>query len=45
MYCKKCGKEIEEGAKFCTYCGNQIEEKDSNDTYNKKIRWLLFAVF
>ena len=45
MYCKKCGKEIEEGAKFCTYCGNKIEEKDSNDTYNKKIRWILFAIF
>ena len=27
MICKKCGKEIEEGTKFCPHCG---ESQDSN---------------
>ncbi|MDO4545862.1 MAG: zinc-ribbon domain-containing protein [Bacillota bacterium] len=25
MYCKNCGKEIAEGAKFCSYCGQPAE--------------------
>lgn len=25
MYCTKCGKQIEDGAKFCEYCGNSME--------------------
>ncbi len=25
MFCKNCGKEISDGAKFCKYCGNQIQ--------------------
>ena len=24
MICDKCGKQIEDGSKFCTYCGNPI---------------------
>ena len=24
MYCRKCGKEINENAKFCKYCGNPV---------------------
>jgi uncharacterized membrane protein YvbJ len=27
MYCVKCGKEIEEGSKFCRHCGAEIPEK------------------
>jgi len=26
MYCPNCGKEIEEGSKFCKYCGAKIGE-------------------
>lgn len=26
MYCKNCGKELVEGAKFCMYCGTPAEE-------------------
>lgn len=26
MYCKSCGKEVEEGAKFCSGCGTKNEE-------------------
>lgn len=25
MFCKKCGKEIKEGAKFCISCGTKVE--------------------
>ena len=27
MFCKYCGAEVEEGAKFCSFCGNSLEEK------------------
>ncbi len=36
MYCKNCGKEIEEGTQYCPYCGisqneiNNISNKESN---------------
>lgn len=29
MKCKKCGKEINEGAKFCENCGTPVSEKSS----------------
>ncbi|MDE5679381.1 MAG: zinc-ribbon domain-containing protein, partial [Lachnospiraceae bacterium] len=25
MYCTKCGRENEEGVKFCSYCGAMME--------------------
>ena len=28
MFCKKCGKEISEDAKFCHYCGERIDIKN-----------------
>ena len=27
MKCPKCGKEIEDGSKFCILCGSRIVEK------------------
>lgn len=27
MFCIKCGKEYQEGEKFCSGCGNNLEEK------------------
>lgn len=40
MYCKKCGKELDEGAVYCSYCGEKqmdgekscTEEESSNNT-------------
>ncbi|MBE5911683.1 zinc ribbon domain-containing protein [Pseudobutyrivibrio sp.] len=34
MYCVACGKEIENGLKFCPYCGQtQEEKKEANASY------------
>ena len=27
MFCKKCGKELKEGALFCDNCGAKVEEQ------------------
>ena len=29
MFCKKCGKELADTAKFCRYCGNEIIRKEA----------------
>lgn len=38
MYCKQCGKELKEGAKFCEYCGTQntAESSVENTAENPK---------
>lgn len=28
MYCKYCGKEIDEDSKFCNHCGRQLDNKN-----------------
>ena len=37
MFCKKCGRKIEEDSKFCPDCGteiNVIEKNETNNQYN-----------
>ena len=43
MYCKNCGKEIDDNSTFCPYCGQQIAENadkiykgfnNQNNNYN-----------
>ena len=34
MFCKKCGKEIEESVKFCKHCGTQISINQNDDNKN-----------
>lgn len=29
MYCKHCGKEIDDNAKFCSYCGNSTRQEEA----------------
>ena len=38
MFCPKCGKEIDDNAKFCGFCGNKIsiEEISDNDVTRPK---------
>lgn len=33
MYCKKCGKEINEDAVVCIHCGCQVENAKQNNDY------------
>ena len=28
MYCKKCGKQIDDDSAFCVHCGNNINPKN-----------------
>lgn len=30
MYCRNCGKKMDDNAVFCRYCGVKIEDQDSN---------------
>ena len=30
MFCKKCGAQLEEGARFCSECGAKVEDEDKN---------------
>lgn len=44
MFCKHCGKEINEDAKFCQYCGGNISNEvviQPNDTEIKKTEFLM----
>ena len=37
MYCVGCGKEIEDGLKFCPYCGKtQIDENEEKKNFEKE---------
>ena len=38
MFCKKCGKELPEGAKFCNYCGAaQTVAEKVEETYQEPV--------
>lgn len=37
MFCYKCGKEVEEGTKFCPYCGAQLDMQPSSEGYYEPI--------
>ncbi len=34
MYCRKCGKEIDDEAVFCTHCGCAVNDSKPNATSN-----------
>lgn len=31
MFCSKCGKQVQEGSKFCLYCGEALAEDINNE--------------
>lgn len=35
MFCRNCGSEIEEDAKFCPKCGNSVEQLEIQNYDNK----------
>lgn len=40
MYCKYCGKEMEDGARFCSSCGKETAPDQSGNSSEQDIqRW------
>lgn len=37
MYCKNCGKEIDEGKPFCPYCGQPVTPREDTSFRNNEI--------
>ena len=44
MYCKHCGREIDDNSSFCNYCGRTQEEKSSLDFSTKCRRLKSFKI-
>ena len=38
MFCRKCGKEIKEGVKFCPYCGAETTKIKTEPRQEKTIK-------
>lgn len=38
MFCKKCGTQISENAKFCSVCGNSVEEDQHHNAVQTKVK-------
>ena len=39
MFCKNCGKEIDDNAYVCHNCGVKIEQKNVQDDSGSKVGW------
>lgn len=44
MFCPKCGKQVDDGAKFCPACGEPLSvgkkvENAANDMFNRAGHW------
>lgn len=37
MYCKKCGNEISDGAKFCKFCGAVQETQAAGSSKSRRM--------
>ena len=37
MYCRFCGRQIEDDSSFCTYCGKNLSTSTTNDNANKNV--------
>lgn len=53
MYCKKCGKQVEDGSSFCPYCGADLKEQEvevveanveSEKPQESRGPWKVFAI-
>ena len=45
MFCKYCGRELDNDAKFCKYCGKIVCGKDTADDQKKSSRGLSIGGF
>ena len=43
MICKKCGKKIKEGSKWCPNCGERIETEQPKKKKSSCLLYFLFA--
>ncbi len=39
MYCKNCGKEIDDNAYVCPHCGVKVEKQTTGDDSGSKVGW------
>lgn len=39
MYCKKCGKQIDDDAQFCKYCGQNVGENTNKTSSTNIVEW------
>lgn len=48
MFCRYCGKEIEDNAKFCNFCGKKIEDdveiKKNNEPSKRNIKLIIAII-
>ena len=38
MFCSNCGKQIDNGAKFCSFCGTAVNKQSSNVTIDNMLK-------
>ena len=43
MYCKHCGKEIDDNSTFCKYCGKS--QDNSNKSLINKPMWIIYLIW
>ena len=43
MICNKCGKEIDDGSKFCAECGESMEKETVNNAEEAIVKNEAFA--
>ena len=43
MYCKNCGKELQDGSLFCSMCGNSVEASTEETKKETPKVWNVFA--
>lgn len=44
IYCKKCGAELPDDAKFCVKCGSELEKKDGGSNYWKGVIGIILLI-
>ena len=44
MYCKKCGKQIDDDSKFCEHCGYKFIENEPKDTSKRKHKIVIVTI-
>lgn len=43
MFCKHCGKEIEDESSFCKYCGKPVSGSKKEST--NKSAWIIYLIW